>query len=115
MRDDLFGLLLDLPHPLEIADGVGVVFDAEAEQRADGSFQHAGEPIERLDLDDLAGLDPVDRGTRHPEPFGDLFGCEPAAHPVGAQPFTDFGKAVAYRAHFRLSPHSVSYLRQRRT
>ena len=79
MRDDLFGLLLDLPHPFEIADGVGVVFDAKAEQGADGGFEHAGEPIERLDLDDLAGLDPVDRGARHPEAFGDLLRREDRA------------------------------------
>jgi hypothetical protein len=57
----------------EIADRICVIFDAEAEQGADRGFQHIGEPIERLDLDDLAGLDPVDRGARHAETFGDLF------------------------------------------
>jgi hypothetical protein len=98
MRDDLVGLLLDLPHALEIAERTGVILDPCPEQRGDGGLQERRQALQGLDLDDAPGFDPVDRRPRDPEALGDVLGLQPAAQAVGFQPLTDFLEPDCHRA-----------------
>ncbi len=64
-HDDVLGGLLDLPHALEIGDGGGDVFDADAEQRRHRHAEQLGELFQRLDLGELAFFETVERGARN--------------------------------------------------
>ena len=102
MRDDLVGGLFDLPHALEIAHRIGVVFDADAEQRGERGIKLRGQSLQRLDLYDLSAFDPIDRGARNTELFGDVVGGMPAFDPIGFEAAADIAEPRC-RAPFPLS------------
>ena len=55
----------DLPDPLEIRDRGRKIFHADAQQRGDGDAQEFGKLLERLDLNQLATLEPVHSRPRY--------------------------------------------------
>ena len=97
-NDDLLGGLLDLPHALEIADRRGDVFDADAEQGRGRDPEQLRELGERVDLRQLAALEPVERRTRDPDLPGDLVRAQPRAHAKGLEPLADLLVAERHRS-----------------
>ncbi len=92
-HDDVLGGLLDLAHALEIGDGGGDVLDADAEQRRQRDVEQLGEFFERVDLDQLAFLEAVERGARDADAVRDFLGGESGAEPERLQPVADIVKA----------------------
>jgi hypothetical protein len=70
----LVGGFLDLADTLHIADRLGVVFNADAEQRERRDFQQFGQAVDRVELDDLAFFIAVECRARDAEPGRDFLG-----------------------------------------
>ena len=92
-HDDVLGGFLDLPHALEIAHRRGDVFDADAQQGRHRDREQLGELFQRLDLGELAFLEPVKRGARNTETVGDLVGAQPGAEAKGFEAVADIVEA----------------------
>src|SRR5581483_8093471 len=67
-----------------------VIFDADVEQRGERGLQHGREPLQRLDLHDVAALDAVDRRARNAELRCNVLGRQAAANAVSLEPASDF-------------------------
>src|SRR5580658_4221333 len=93
MRDNLLRLLLELAHPVEVANGGRVVFDADAEQRRQRCPQFGSHLLERLDFDQSAALDAINRGTRDAELLGQFIGGLSPPDPVRLEAAADFAQA----------------------
>ena len=98
IAEHVHGVLLELAHALEERDGVAVVFDADAHQRRQRGVEQFGDLLQRLDLDEFALLQPVDRGARDADRIGDLAHRQVLAEPIGAQPSADFGQLFGHRS-----------------
>src|SRR5262249_25878103 len=106
-HDDMLGGFLDLANALEIADGRGNVFDTDAEQRRDGDAEQLGQPLERVDLGELAALKAIERRARDADLLRDLVGAEPRAHAVGFEPMPDLVVAKSHACPGKL-PRPIS-------
>src|ERR1700722_12904428 len=113
VRDDLFGLFLDLPHALKIADRGRVIFDAGAKQRCERRMQLRRQPFQSLDFYDLPALDAVDRRPRNAELFRNLIRGLAAADPVRFEAAPDLAQ-LRHRPSIRLSHNldEIAYSRQ---
>ena len=89
---DLVGGFLDLPHPLEIADRAVVVFDPDAQQRQRRDFQQFGQPLDGVELDDLAFFIAIQGGAGDAQPGGDLLGAQAGFETIGPKLLADLGK-----------------------
>ena len=67
------------------------------------TFEQLGELLERVDLDDLALLEAVERGARDAETLGDLFRREAGAEAEGFQPVADIVKARRHASAWRVT------------
>src|SRR4051812_7486830 len=70
--DDMARCFFDLADALEIGNSGRKIFHANAKQRGDGDAQQFRKILERLDLDQLAALEPVDGGPRYAETSRDF-------------------------------------------
>jgi hypothetical protein len=81
--------LLDLADPLEVRHRRRQVLDADAEERRYRHAEELRQLFERLDLDELAALESVDRRSRYVEAAGDLVRAQSGGEPERLQPIAD--------------------------
>jgi hypothetical protein len=90
---DLLGGFLDLAEALEIPDRTVIVFDADAEQRQRRDFQELGEPLDGVELDDVAFFIAIEGRARDAEPGCDFLGPHAGFEAERTQLLSDIGEA----------------------